>query len=200
MGLLTLWAVTSAPTICRAETTPPRSELEHDSETDEDAYSLSFPILPYLKLTSGVSIYPELDGAARYDLDVIVGGRVELTHGQPRLELVPELGYSYHNGHNVEGHYGLIGLGLRYGNVWFAGSTVTTLLLGSRESEFDLGVRAGLRFEALLGFLGLEVSYEHRALAGDDLDALRVIFLIDAAIVVMPMTLTRMGWAFGRRR
>lgn len=179
-----------------------RGEVEDDRSLDEqeEVRSMSFGVMPFLRLGAGVSAYPSVEAAVEFDLDIDVGLRYELTQGRRIwLELVPEVGYTYHHGDQVTGHYGVVGAGLRLGGLWFAGCTITSLLLGSRQDAFDLGVRAGLRLEAALGLIGLEVSWEGRDLRGEGLHALRVLLIFDAAVVLAPMLFTRLGWAFGRR-
>jgi hypothetical protein len=148
----------------------------------------------------GLSILPGHDEAARFDCDVGIAARVDLTSGHAWLSIVPEGGYTYHAGDAVGGHYGTVGVGLRYGTSWIAFNPMALLVLGSRSDHLDLGARAGLRLLGALDLLALEIAYEYRTLrdAGEDLHGVRVVFVFDLGVVFMPTLLTRFGYSFGR--
>jgi hypothetical protein len=177
-----------------------REDGEPEPEETRAPYRLSFPLAAFLRPAVGLAFHPGLAGAGGspgFELDVTVGARYDLTRRRVRVELIPELGYSFTLLDGAEGHYGFVGGGVRVGTVWVGVATTTNLLLGSRGGGFDVGVRAGLRLEGPLGFLAVEAAYEHRAGGAEPLDGIRLMLLVDAAVVLMPMTLTRLGWHFG---
>jgi hypothetical protein len=173
------------------------------AEADEAAPEGPRPdrgILLIVRLDPGLFVSFGRDETVRFLCDVGVALRYDLTHGNARLSLVPEVGYTYHDGDAVGGHYGSAGIGLRYGTAWIAVNPSASVLLGERAERFDLGVRAGARLLAALDLIGLEVAYELRTPAdgSDQVHALVVALVVDLGILLMPMLLTRLGWSFGR--
>ncbi len=181
--------------------TTPADEHGTGTEAPDDTPLLSMRVMPFLRVAPGFSVYASHGGDVFFDADITLGGRWDLTQGRRRLSIVPELGYTYHHGDEVGGHYGTVGVGLRYGTIWIAFQTITAAVLGARDANdgFDAGARVGMRLEAALGFLGLEVAYEYRGVAGGDIHAIHMVLTIDAGILLMPVTLTRMGYSFRNR-
>jgi len=180
--------------------TGPDGERRIGTEDNNDTPPLSSRMIAFLRVAPGFSVYASHGGDVYFDGDITVGGRFDLTQGRRRLSIVPELGYTFHHGDELGGHYGTLGAGLRYGTIWIAFQTITAAVLGARDAHgFDAGARVGMRLEAALGFLGLEVAYEYRGVAGEPIHALHMVLVLDAAIILMPMTLTRMGYSFRNR-
>lgn len=193
-------SLTVAPSAAHAE------ETTMEEPSPEVAPFPARRVLTLIRFAPGVSITPgqdevnEASEVGRFDCDVSIALRINLTQGRAWLSLMPDFGYTYHNGDVVGGHYGTLGFGLRYGTDWIAVNPMATLLLGERSDQFDLGVRAGLRLLAALDLVGLEVAYEYRTLGDDgvDLHGLRIAVIFDIGVVFMPTLLTRFGYSFGR--
>ena len=161
----------------------PAAAETYTPEEDRARRTLEFVTsdFPILRLSAGLAFYPSVDDEIRIDLDAFLGGRFALYQRNSfRVELVPEIGYSYHGNIDapVEGHYGVVALGLRLAGRWFGGATVSALLLGKRLDDFDLGVRNGLRLDAFEGILGLEVCHEWRTGDAGDVHSVRVLLTL----------------------
>jgi len=175
-------------------------ELEEEQNEEEVERRLALRLLPLLRVGLGPGVTPRQQQVVRLDCDVAVAARFNTLPGRElRFELVPELGYAFHSGEGLGGHYGTIGFGFRVGTIWVAGSTVTSALLGASQGSFDVGIRAGLRLEVVLGLFGLEIAYESRNLEDEPFHGLHVVVTFDAALIFMPMLLTRFGWSLGGR-
>ena len=141
-------------------TAAPVAVYGEESATEEPPAEVApFParrVLLLIRFAPGLSITPgrdevdEVGEVARFDCDVSIALRINLTQGRAFLSLMPDVGYTYHNGDVVGGHYGMLGFGLRYGTDWFAVNPMAAVLLGERADHFDLGVRTGVRLLAAL--------------------------------------------------
>jgi hypothetical protein len=188
--------VMMAPAAARAE-----EAVEGDGETPAEV--APYParrVLTLIRFAPGFFVTPGQAEGARFDCDVSVTLRINLTRRRAFLSLMPDVGYTYHNGDVVGGHYGTLGLGLRYGTDWIAGSPMAAVLLGERGDQFDVGVRAGFRIYGALDLVGLEVAYEYRTQGDDgvDLHGVRFVVILDIGVVFAPTMLTRLGYSFGR--
>lgn len=203
-----LWALILA-SVASATFAPAAAYGEESVTEERPSEAAPFParrVLSLIRFAPGLSITPgqdavdEVDEVVRFDCDVSIAVRINVTQGRAFLSLMPDVGYAYHNGDFVGGHYGTLGFGLRYGTDWIAVNPMATLLLGERADHFDLGVRAGVRLLAALDLIGLEVAYEYRTLGdnGVDLHGVRMVVIFDLGVVFMPTTLTRFGFSFGR--
>lgn len=197
------WALIFA--IAAAATAPARAQAEEAVDEDEETPTEEAPYPPrrflaLIRFAPGFFVSPGQDEGARFDCDVAVTMRINLTRGRAFLSVMPEMGYTYHNGDIVGGHYGVLGLGLRFGTDWIAGSPMAAVLLGERSERFDVGVRAGLRVFGALDLVGLELAYEYRTLGdeGLELHGVRFVVSLDLGVVFAPTTLTRLGYSFGR--
>lgn len=136
--------------------------------------------LPSLRLGLGANFHPGQEQIAGFALDLSVGARLSLDPHRVHLGFIPEIGYSYSNGDDVGGHVFTAGLGFWItGNAFVGGTVFATFLVGRRAGETDVGLRAGLRGELLLGTLGLELAYELRGGWADTLHSVHLVFTID---------------------
>lgn len=161
-------------------------------------------ILPGLRFAPAIGVHPGRAETVKFDCDLALALLVGFSPGELIVGIVTELGYAYHHGDEVGGHYGTLMLGLTVGRV-VAGTAFSTLILGRREDLFDIGVRAGLRLDALMGVLSLEVAYERRMGDAGLLQSAHIGFSIDfvraIAAVLVVMAFNRPGRAargFGR--
>ena len=150
----------------------------------ETSRRLNPSIYPSGRIACGLGIYPAYsEDNVEFDLDLIGGIRVAFPPMRASFALLPEVGYAFVDGEEERGHYGLIGLGLGVSfEEAFTLSTITYLMLGERSEEFDVGVRAGLRFEAF--FLGADVVYEYRTNDVEDMHANQITLSLNFGLVI----------------
>jgi hypothetical protein len=130
--------------------------------------------LPSFRLGLGANVHPGQDDLAGFALDLALGARISLNPQRIAYGLAPEIGYAYSSGEEVGSHALSLGLGFWFGSSFRSLNLFAAFLAGRRAEELDLGLRAGLRGEIVLGTIGLEVAYELR---GGDAETLHSIHL-----------------------
>jgi len=135
--------------------------------------------LPSLRLGLGANAHPGQDDVIGFALDLTLGARISLNPEHIAYGLAPEIGYAYSSGDEVGGHALSLGLGFWFGNTFRSLNIFAAFLAGRRAEELDLGLRAGLRGEILLGTVSLEVAYELRGGDAETLHSIHLTFSVD---------------------
>lgn len=142
---------------------------------------------PTLRLGFGGAVYtaPE-DAGGGFEFDLAAGLRIFVAGKARRLAwLTPEIGYARHGGDEVvEGNYFVLGGSAAFVLGDRVGLALTTgLLLGRTAGEGGVGLRNGLRLEALFGLVGLEIGHEWRS-AEASIHGVRVLITTDLFVPV----------------
>lgn len=95
-----------------------------------------------------------------------------------------EIGYTFHGGGpQVGGSQFVFGTGIGIGTPIIGATYFIRGLYGNAGGPSVFGVRHGVH-GSLFGILGLELAHEHRAVAPNDIDELRLMFTVDAYWIV----------------
>ncbi len=165
-----------------------RAALEQKAETaakQEEDRKVSFGFSRFFLTSASVAMGPSiflpdgLDSDSSFTLDLELGLRTPFAviHDS-MLMLWPVIGYSYDASDLVGGHRMVAGLGI---NAWLLNgklslSAMSRFVMGSVAGAdgLTLGTRNGLRIEAILGLLAVDVSHQMFFLDGGRTNEVRV--------------------------
>ncbi len=209
LGLLPLFGVLAAPGQARAAADEPVSATPEESARAARGAGANLVMLPTLAAAVGPSWSLQPAADRTLVVDVTVGaalgwprGRVE--HPSPPAAplqneerylratpwLQPELGYTYQAGSDSapqsRGHLGSLGLGLGYGNLFFAAVSYTPrLVVGALGDELAVGLRHGIAGHFLGRLFVLELSHQMLWTGGEPSHVIRLTLGLNAGALLL---------------
>ncbi len=158
------------------------TDTEEAGDEGDDADGVQ-SILPVFRLAFGSALGFEPSGQRGFTFDVAGGLRLLLRKGKNHPTLIFETGYSRRGG-DFGTHDMLFAAGAGWTGKVLALQLVETITFATQAGRRESGIRTGVRFELLMGIIGVEVAHQVTFRDPDNAHEFRVQAYLDVGLII----------------